>query len=239
MPQIRANGIDIEYESFGRNSPDPAILSHHVALAAQMTMAQDGAVRTATRPRGSASSASTIATIGRSRLHLEPSAACPIRRRLVGKMMSGQPVDVPYRESSTTWRMPMRQALLKALGIKSAHIIGASMGGMIAQLVAINHPDVTKSLISVMSTTGRRDLPPAKPEAMAALMAQPASDSREDRIKTGLVVVKTLGSPGYPGTDVESCLPPSFSPLIARLMIRRASRASSAPSSPRNRATRN
>jgi pimeloyl-ACP methyl ester carboxylesterase len=93
--------------------------------------------------------------------------------------------------------------LLTALGVAKAHVVGASMGGMIAQLVAINHPEVTKSLISVMSTTGRRDLPPAKPEAMAALMAQPASNSRDDRVATGLNVVRTLGSPGYPGTDEE------------------------------------
>jgi len=114
--------------------------------------------------------------------------------------MSGQPVEVPYQLDDMA---KDAAELLKALGIKSAHIIGASMGGMIAQLVAINHPDVTRSLISVMSTTARRDLPPAKPEAMAALMAQPASDSREDRIKTGLNVIRVLGSPGYPGTEEE------------------------------------
>jgi pimeloyl-ACP methyl ester carboxylesterase len=47
-------------------------------------------------------------------------------------------------------------------------VVGASMGGMIAQLVAINHPAKTKSLVSIMSTTGRPGLPREKPEAMQA-----------------------------------------------------------------------
>ena len=49
--------------------------------------------------------------------------------------------------------------LMDALGVGRAHVVGASMGGMIAQLMAINHPARTKSLTSIMSTTGRRDLP--------------------------------------------------------------------------------
>ena len=118
----------------------------------------------------------------------------------MAKLMSGQPVEVPYHLDDMA---ADAAGLLKALGIERAHIVGASMGGMIAQLVATNHPDVTSSLISIMSTTARRDLPPAKPEAMAALMTPPASDSREDRIAAVMNVVKVLGSPGYPGTEEE------------------------------------
>jgi pimeloyl-ACP methyl ester carboxylesterase len=195
MPQIRANGIDIEYESFGRAN-DPAILLI-MGFAAQMTMwRQDMCEQLAAK--GFRVIRFDNRDIGLS-THLSQ-LPVPDPAELVGKMMSGQPVDVPYQLEDMA---KDAAELLTALGIKSAHIVGASMGGMIAQLVAINHPDVTKSLISIMSTTARRDLPPAKPEAMAALMAQPASDSREDRIKTGLVVLKTLGSPGYPGTEEE------------------------------------
>ena len=93
--------------------------------------------------------------------------------------------------------------LLIALGIGRAHIVGASMGGMIAQLVAIQHPAKTKSLISIMSTTGRRGLPREKPEAMQALLAAPASPSREDRIATALAAVKAIGGPGFPASDEE------------------------------------
>ncbi|HTT98129.1 MAG TPA: alpha/beta hydrolase [Rhizomicrobium sp.] len=195
MPQIRANGIDIEYESFGRDS-DPAILLI-MGFAAQMTMwRQDMCEQLAAK--GFRVLRFDNRDIGLS-THLSR-LPVPNPPELVAKMMAGQAVEVPYQLDDMA---KDAAELLKALGIKSAHIVGASMGGMIAQLVAINHPDVTKSLISIMSTTARRDLPPAKPEAMAALMAQPASDSREDRIKTGLIVVKTLGSPGYPATEEE------------------------------------
>jgi pimeloyl-ACP methyl ester carboxylesterase len=77
------------------------------------------------------------------------------------------------------------------------------MGGMIAQLVAAKHPNHTKSLISIMSTTGRRDLPPGTPEAMAALTTPPASDSREDRIAGGLRIAHALASPGFRDSEED------------------------------------
>ncbi len=195
MARVRANGIDIEYESFGRDG-DPAVLLI-MGFAAQLTMWQ-----TAFCEQLAAKGFRVIRfdnrDIGLS-THLSGSPA-PIPAELMAKRMSGQAVEVPYQLDDMA---ADAAALLKALGIRRAHIAGASMGGMIAQLVAINHPDVTKSLISIMSTTGRPDLPPAKPEAMAALMTPPASDSRADRIAAGLNVVKVLGSPAYPGTESE------------------------------------
>ncbi len=77
------------------------------------------------------------------------------------------------------------------------------MGGMIAQLFAICHPARTKSLVSIMSTTGRPDLPPGKPEAFAAIMTPPASPNREDRIERGIAVARVIGSPGFPASDAE------------------------------------
>jgi pimeloyl-ACP methyl ester carboxylesterase len=74
---------------------------------------------------------------------------------------------------------------------------------MIAQIVAAKYPAKTKSLVSIMSTTGRADLPQGKPEAFAAITTPPASDSREDRIAAGLNVWKVIGSPGFPATDAE------------------------------------
>jgi len=94
-------------------------------------------------------------------------------------------------------------SVLRALDVESAHIVGASMGGMIAQLVAANHPEATRSLTSIMSTTGRRDLPPARSEAMSALMTPPASDGREDRIGAGMKVWRVIGSPGYRERDED------------------------------------
>ena len=195
MARVHANGIDIEYESFGRDG-DPAILLI-MGFAAQMTMWQQ-ALCEQLAARGLRVIRFDNRDIGLS-THLSH-LPVPNAGELMARRMSGQPVEVPYRLDDMA---ADAAALLGALGIKSAHIVGASMGGMIAQLVAINHPDVTRSLLSIMSTTGRPDLPPAKPEAMAALVTPPASDSRADRIAQGLVVVKTLGSPGYPGTEDE------------------------------------
>ncbi len=193
MPKVRANGIDIEYESFGRQG-DPAILLI-MGFAAQMTMWQRSLCEGLAR-KGCRVIRFDNRDIGLS-THLSHLPA-PNPAEMMARRMSGQKVDAPYTLDDMA---DDAAALLKALGIASAHIVGASMGGMIAQLVAINHPEITKSLISVMSTTGRPDLPPAKPEAMAALVTPPASDSRADRIAAGLNVVKVLGSPGFPDTD--------------------------------------
>jgi proline iminopeptidase len=93
--------------------------------------------------------------------------------------------------------------LMDALGVAHAHIVGASMGGMIAQLVAINHPDRTKSLISIMSTTGRRDLPTGNPETLSVLFRPPNSTSRDDLIDASILVQKALSGPGFPMSEAE------------------------------------
>ncbi len=93
--------------------------------------------------------------------------------------------------------------LLDALDVPRAHIVGASMGGMIAQLVAIRHPEKTASLVSIMSTTGRPEVSQPTPEAFAAILSQPASLAREDRIARGLNVWRVIGSPGFAASDAE------------------------------------
>jgi pimeloyl-ACP methyl ester carboxylesterase len=69
--------------------------------------------------------------------------------------------------------------LLDALGIKAAHIVGASMGGMIAQEMAMQHPDRVLSLTSIMSTTGNPRLPQPTREASAILLAPPPTTKEE------------------------------------------------------------
>ena len=93
--------------------------------------------------------------------------------------------------------------LMDALRVERAHIVGASMGGMIAQIVAIHHPDRVKSLVSIMSTTGRRDLPPGNPETLSALFRPPNSESRDDLIEASVLVQKALASPGFPTSETE------------------------------------
>ena len=68
---------------------------------------------------------------------------------------------------------------MDALGIRSAHVVGASMGGAIAQAIAIQLPDRIRSLTSIMSTTGNLKLPQPKREAMALLMSPPPKTKDE------------------------------------------------------------
>ena len=195
MPQIKANGINIEYESFGRES-DPAILLI-MGFSGQLTL-WPVALCEGLAARGFRVIRFDNRDIGKS-THLTDKGA-PNIQALMAKLMAGEPADAPY----TLDDMAMDSAaLLDALGIAKAHIVGASMGGMIAQLVAARHPAKTRSLVSIMSTTGRRDLPPARPEAMAALMSPPASTSREDRIRSSMETWRVIGSPGFAASDAE------------------------------------
>ena len=87
--------------------------------------------------------------------------------------------------------------LLDALGLDSAHVVGASMGGMIAQLVAIEHPDRVRSLTSIMSTTGDPTVGHATEAAVAGLTAPPAL-TREAVMEGAVLANRIMGSPGYP-----------------------------------------
>jgi pimeloyl-ACP methyl ester carboxylesterase len=91
-------------------------------------------------------------------------------------------------------------ALLTELGIAAAHVVGASMGGMITQALVINHPERVLSACSIMSTTGNRSVGAPTGEAMSALLRPPAT-SREEAIEAGLVAGRVIGSPGYPSDE--------------------------------------
>jgi len=207
MPQAQANGITLEYESFGRAS-DPAVLLI-MGFSAQMTM-WPVAFCKGLAERGFRVVRFDNRDIGKS-THLTNLGAPNVPEAMM-KMMSGQPVAAPYQLEDMA---KDSVALLDALGIDSAHIVGASMGGMIAQIVAAKHPKHTRSLVSIMSTTGNRSLPQAKPEAMAAITVPPASDSREDRIAAGMKAWRVIGSPAYPATDAE--LLESVSAMVDRV----------------------
>jgi len=91
-------------------------------------------------------------------------------------------------------------AVLDDLGIDRAHVMGVSMGGMIVQQLAIDHPDRLSSMTSVMSTTGDPDVGQATPEAFAILTGPPATN-RDSAIARHLEGNRTFGSPGHYDPD--------------------------------------
>ncbi len=92
-------------------------------------------------------------------------------------------------------------ALLDELGVERAHIVGASMGGMIAQHIAARYPQRVLSLTSVMSTTGNRRLPSGSKEAMRVLSNRPSSGDKEDMVAYSVRAARVIGSPAYPAEE--------------------------------------
>ena len=90
-------------------------------------------------------------------------------------------------------------ALLDALAIERAHIVGASMGGMIAQIIAARYPEHSISLTSIMSTSGRRGLPgPTKAARKVLFSRPPAANDPQGVINHFVNTMKVIGSPAYP-----------------------------------------
>ena len=94
--------------------------------------------------------------------------------------------------------------VLDALQIDKAHIVGASMGGMIAQRVAIAAPDRVLSLTSIMSTSGARGLPQARPTVVRALFSRPKSTDLDAVADYYVNFFKIIGSPGFPTDPLET-----------------------------------
>lgn len=190
MPTARSNGIELYYETHGDPSGRPLLLV--MGLGAQMTLwrpefcellAGEGfyVIRFDNRDVGLSSKIEGGPT---------PDLA---------KAMAGDHSTASY----TLWDMADDAVgLLDALGIGSAHIAGASMGGMVVQCMVIAHPERVRSVTSIMSTTGNPEVGQPQPEAMAALLAPPPA-SREAAIEQGVRTWKVIGSPGYPPDEAE------------------------------------
>jgi pimeloyl-ACP methyl ester carboxylesterase len=196
MPQITANGIQIEYEAYGDKASPPLLLI--MGLAAQLTLWPMELVE-ALVARGYYVIRYDNRDIGLSQKFGEH--GIPNFRRVALKRMFGIRSKLPYRLSDMA---KDAAGLLDALGIAKAHIVGASMGGMIAQLLAIEHPEKVLTMTSIMSTTGNRKLPAAKPEAMKALLNRaPENATLEQVMPIGFAVSRAIGSPGYPADETR------------------------------------
>ncbi|MCZ8371034.1 MAG: alpha/beta hydrolase [Porphyrobacter sp.] len=116
-----------------------------------------------------------------------PSPAIQVLRKKVGF-----PAPVPYTLKDMA---DDGIGLLDAIGIAKAHVVGASMGGMIVQLMAIHHAERLMTMTSIMSTTGSGKLPQADKHAMDALVAPLKSLEEEVVVAHGINIAKNIGSP--------------------------------------------
>ena len=177
MPQIEtAAGLALEYEAFGSPADPPVLLV--MGFTAQLI----------TWPRGLCE---LLAAGGRYVIAFD-NRDCGLSAKLDGSAVSVEEVGAaaaagdfglarglaPYTLSDMA---DDSFGLLSGLGIERAHVVGASMGGMIAQTMAIEHPERVLTLTSIMSTTGEPEFGQSSPEALEVLLA-PASTDRESAI---------------------------------------------------------
>jgi len=161
----RANGIDICYEIFGEPTAEPMLLI--MGLGAQMVL-WDDAFCEQLAARGFRVIRFDNRDIGQSS-HLTGG-----KRLTPFELLKLRFLKIPVAASYKLRDMAEDTvALMDALGIRAAHLVGASMGGMIAQEIAIVFPERVRSLTSIMSTTGNPKVPPPTREAAAMLMAPP------------------------------------------------------------------
>jgi pimeloyl-ACP methyl ester carboxylesterase len=182
---IKANSIEIVYDTFGQPS-DPAMLLV-MGLGEQM-IAWDEEVCRQLAAKGYWVIRFDNRDIGRSTRFDD--AGIPDLLAL----MQGEAVEVPYTLDDMA---KDSVGLLEALEIEAAHIVGVSMGGMIAQTMAINHPERVRTLTSMMSTTGDPGLPSPKPEAVQLLFT-PAPTERTAFIEYSVNVRRILGGSDFP-----------------------------------------
>jgi len=186
----RANGIDLVYDTFGERGDPPLLLI--MGLASQM-LAWDDEFCAMLAKRGFWVVRFDNRDIGLSTKCSE--AGVPDIAAMLGRALRGEPVTAPYtlRDMADD-----TVGLLDALGIASAHVVGASMGGAIAQLVAACYPSRVRTLTSIMATSGAPGLPPPTPEAMTVLLT-PTPTDRDAYIQRYIRTWKVLrGGPAFP-----------------------------------------
>ncbi|MFZ9394835.1 MAG: alpha/beta fold hydrolase [Erythrobacter sp.] len=190
MPRITANSIELEYDTHGDPGAPPMLLV--MGLGAQMTLWPIELVE-ALAARGFHVIRFDNRDIGLSHKLHGVKAPSILKMLLFSRL--GLPLRAPYGLSDMA---ADAIGLLDALEIERAHVVGASMGGMIAQHMAFGHAHRVASLTSIMSTTGNRKLKPAKPDAVKALTARPKSMAEDVLVAHGMNIARAIGSPGFP-----------------------------------------
>jgi pimeloyl-ACP methyl ester carboxylesterase len=194
MPTVHANGIELCYRQDGDPGDPPVLLVHGLgcqliqwpdSLIAGLVAAGFNVLRMDNRDAGLSSKLDALGTVD-----------------LLALMMSfqgGRPASTPYTLSAMA---DDAAALLASLGVTAAHLVGVSMGGMIAQRAALQYPDRVWSLTSIMSSSGAAYLPPPDPLAIASITTVPASLLRADVVAQLEASWDLIGGPHFKSTAV-------------------------------------
>jgi pimeloyl-ACP methyl ester carboxylesterase len=197
---LRANGLSIAFESFGEVEAEPFLLIS--GLGVQMTR-WSLAFCNALASQGYRVIRFDNRDVGLS-THLD-TAPVPDFAAVADALGRGERPDLPY----TLGDMAQDAVgLLDALQIERAHVVGRSMGGMIAQIMASEHPDRVLSLTSIMSSTGNPALAGPSPEAMATLTRH-SPNPQHDRsgyLEHRVAAARVIASPGYPFDEAAQWL---------------------------------
>lgn len=185
MPLAHHGSVDLFYEKLG---PDDGIpLLAIMGLSAQM-IAWDDALCEAFVDRGFCMVRFDNRDVGKSSWLDDQAVDLETE---IGNFLTGEPLGAPY---SIEDMAEDAAAVMDAVGWSSAHIMGASMGGMIAQAFAIAHPERTRTLISIMSTTGDPDVGQPDDAAAASLLVPPPTN-REEAIESAVAIGRIISSP--------------------------------------------
>jgi pimeloyl-ACP methyl ester carboxylesterase len=196
MTRAAVNGIDIEYDTFGDRNGSPLLLI--MGLSSQMVAWPESFCRKLARSghwvlrfdNRDVGLSSKIEGVG-----------IPDLMAAMTAHQQGQAVEAPYTLSDMA---ADAIGLMDALKLEKAHVCGLSMGGMIAQVMALEYPGRILSLTSMESSTGDPALPSAKPEAMAAMLSPPPQD-RDGYIHHAVEVFRAFsgGSDKFDATLVK------------------------------------
>ena len=197
MAQAQANGISIEYEISGPPDGPVLLMIHGVgaqlirwspALCERFEKAGFRTLRFDNRDVGLSTRMNDL--------------GIPDIAAILAARREGREPELPYTLSDMA---ADTAGLLDALGIASAHVLGVSLGGMVAQVLAIEHTARVLSLNLFMTQSGNPRLPPSTPEALA-ILSRPAPDPRKDRevfLRHQVALKRALGSPDYPAPEAE------------------------------------
>jgi pimeloyl-ACP methyl ester carboxylesterase len=191
---VQVSGITLAYESFGPTDRETILL---IAGTGQQLVDWPIELVEAFVQRGYRVVRFDNRDIGRSTKLTE--AGLPDARAIEQALTAGEPAPVPY----TLHDMAQDAVgLLDALGIEQAHLVGMSMGGAIAQLIAIDHPERTLSLTTIAADSGNPEIPLiAKPEAFAGVPPQPSTRDKEAYVEWQVKTWQVLSGPKYPTTE--------------------------------------